>query len=113
MTNLNTLLTKLSDIKFKTVEEMHKEYKKKVDSTFDLLEFKPHPMGLGVRATYPIGNQDNKTFEISVVGGDAFYGDGKKTFEVGICLGRSVVVAGWKTKEEVAEIIDLLKDFTY
>lgn len=113
MTNINTLLTKLSDIKFKTVEEMHEEYKKKVDSTFDLLKFKTHPMGHGVRATYPIGDQEGKRFEISVVGGDAFYGDGEKTFEVGICLGRSVAVAGWKTKEEVAEIIDLLKDFTY
>ncbi|MGB0593379.1 MAG: hypothetical protein ACPGIF_03880 [Flavobacteriales bacterium] len=113
MTNLNTLLTKLSDIKFKTVEEMHEEYKKGVDNTFDLLKFKPHPTGIGVRATYLIGNDEDKGLLISVVGGDAFYGDGEKTFEVGICLGGSVAVAGWKTKEEVAEIIDLLKDFNH
>ena len=113
MTNMKTLQTKLSDIKLKSVEEVHEEYKKKVNSTFDLLEFDTHPMGLGVRATYLIGDNKDKGLEISVVGGDAFYGDGERTFEVGICLGGSVVVAGWKTKEEVAEIIDMLKDFDH
>jgi CO dehydrogenase/acetyl-CoA synthase beta subunit len=78
--------------------------------TFDDLVFKPHPIGRGcVLATLDLGND----IEVSVVGGEGMYGDGKKTFEVAgfyKTLGKFVPmpdgddVSGWNSKEEVTKI---------
>jgi hypothetical protein len=110
MSNLDKVMKKVLDIDIKSIQELDKEMNQKIKDTFDLLEFKTHPCGSGVRATYAVGDED-KGLIISVVGGDNFYGDGKESFEVGICLGGSVAVAGWKTKQEVADLIEMLSDF--
>ena len=110
MTKFNEVINKVLDIDVKSIEQLDKEMEEKVKDTFDSLEFKTHPRGNGVRATYAVGDED-KGLIISVVGGDNFYGDGKKSFEVGLCLGNSVAVAGWKTKQEVADLIEMLSDF--
>ena len=79
--------------------------------TFDNLEFKPHPNGLGGKiAQMELGNG----YKISVVGGGrGLYGDGETTFEVAmfdrvgemITLGENDQVLGWQTKDQVNEII--------
>ncbi len=111
MSNLDKVMKKVLDIDIKSIQELDKEMNQKIKDNFDLLEFKTHPCGSGVRATYPIDKDNDKGLLISVVGGDNFYGDGKASFEVGICLGGSVAVAGWKSKYEVAALIDMLSDF--
>ena len=84
--------------------------------TFDDLVFKPHKAGRGaVQATLDLGND----IEVSVVGGDGMYGNGKTTFEVAgwyKTLGNIVPmpngdnVSGWNTKEEVTKIINYLEN---
>jgi hypothetical protein len=49
--------------------------------TFKELEFNPHrvdPTVIQARAYFPNG------YELSIIGGDSFYGNGKDTFEVAI-----------------------------
>jgi hypothetical protein len=84
--------------------------------TFDDLVFKPRPIGRGaVQAKLDLGND----IEVSVVGGDGFYGNGKTSFEVAAfykTLGKFVEfpdgdnVSGWNTKEEVTKIINYLEN---
>jgi hypothetical protein len=84
--------------------------------TFDDLVFKPHSMGRGaVQAKLDLGND----IEVSVVGGDGLYGNGKTSFEVAafyITLGKFVPmedgndVSGWNSKEEVTKIINRLEN---
>ena len=84
--------------------------------TFDDLLFKEHAVGRGaVQATLDLGND----IEVSVVGGDGMYGNGKTTFEVAgwyKTLGNIVPmpngdnVSGWNTKEEVTKIINYLEN---
>ena len=84
--------------------------------TFDDLEFKPHPIGRGaVQARLDLGND----IEVSVVGGNGLYGNGKTSFEVAAfykTLGKFVEfpdgdnVSGWNTKEEVTKIINYLEN---
>jgi len=81
---------------------------------FEDLEFNPHPNGLGgVQAKHKLENG----VILSVVGGKFLYGDGVDTFEVGawidgsddwIKLGDNDNVTGWRTKEEVTDIIQQL-----
>jgi hypothetical protein len=83
--------------------------------TFDDLEFKPYPIRKGVQAKLDLGND----IEVSVVGGEGLYGNGKTTFEVAAfykTLGKFVEfpdgdnVSGWNTKEEVTKIINYLEN---
>ncbi len=84
--------------------------------TFDDLVFKEHAVGRGaVQATLDLGND----IEVSVVGGDGMYGNGKTTFEVAgwyKTLGKFVELpdgdetSGWNTKEEVTKIINYLEN---
>lgn len=84
--------------------------------TFDDLVFKPHPIGRGaVQAKLDLGND----IEISVVGGNGLYGNGKTTFEVAAfykTLGKFVPfeddenVSGWNSKEQVTKIINRLEN---
>ena len=84
--------------------------------TFDDLEFKPtFFIRNGIQAKLDLGND----IEVSVVGGDGVYGDGKTTFEVAAfykTLGKMVPfengdnVSGWNTKEEVTKIINKLEN---
>jgi hypothetical protein len=83
--------------------------------TFDDLVFKPHRLRKGVQATLDLGND----IEVSVVGGDGLYGNGKTTFEVAAfykTLNTFVEfpdgdnVSGWNTKEEVTKIINYLEN---
>jgi hypothetical protein len=84
--------------------------------TFDDLVFKPHTMGRGaVQAKLDLGND----IEVSVVGGDGLYGNGKTSFEVAgwyKTLGKFVPmedgndVSGWNSKEEVTKIINRLEN---
>jgi hypothetical protein len=83
--------------------------------TFDDLEFKPYPIRKGVQAKLDLGND----IEVSVVGGEGLYGNGKTTFEVAAyykTLGNFVEfpdgdnVSGWNTKEEVTKIINYLEN---
>jgi len=84
--------------------------------TFDDLVFKEHAVGRGaVQATLDLGND----IEVSVVGGDGMYGNGKTSFEVAgwyKTLGKIVPmpngdnVSGWNTKEEVTKIINYLEN---
>lgn len=84
--------------------------------TFDDLVFRPHKLGGNrVQATLDLGND----IELSVVGGDGLYGNGKTTFEVAAfykTLGKFVEFpdgnesTGWNTKEEVTEIINYLEN---
>ena len=79
--------------------------------TFNDLEFRPHPNGMGGKlAQMDLGNG----YKISVVGGSrGLYGDGKTTFEVAmfdrmgemIVLGENDQVLGWQTIDEINEII--------
>lgn len=79
--------------------------------TFNNLEFRPHPNGMGGKlAQMELGNG----YKISVVGGGrGLYGDGKTTFEVAmfdrvgdmIKLGNDDQVLGWQTIDEINEII--------
>jgi hypothetical protein len=79
--------------------------------TFSDLEFGPHPNGMGGKlAQMELGNG----YKISVVGGGrGLYGDGKTTFEVAmfdrmgemIMLSEDDQVLGWKTIDEVNEVI--------
>ena len=83
--------------------------------TFDDLVFKPHPIGKGaVQAKLDLGND----IEISVVGGNGLYGNGKTTFEVAAfykTLDKFVPfedgedVSGWNSKEQVTRIINRLE----
>ena len=83
--------------------------------TFDDLVFKPHVIRNGVQAKLDLGND----IEVSVVGGDGLYGNGKTSFEVAafyITLGKFVPmedgndVSGWNSKEEVTKIINRLEN---
>jgi hypothetical protein len=84
--------------------------------TFDDLVFKPHVIGRGaVQARLDLGND----IEVSVVGGNGLYGNGKTTFEVAAfykTLGKFVPmpggedVSGYNSKEEVTEIINYLQN---
>jgi len=83
--------------------------------TFDDLEFKPYPIRKGVQSKLDLGND----IEVSVVGGEGLYGNGKTTFEVAAhykTLGKFVEfpdgdnVSGWNTKEEVTKIINYLEN---
>ena len=84
--------------------------------TFDDLVFKPRPIGRGaVQAKLDLGND----IEVSVVGGDGLYGDGKHTFEVAAFYKtiKSFVpmpdgddVSGWNTEEDVTRIINYLEN---
>jgi len=84
--------------------------------TFDDLVFKPHPIGKGaVQAKLDLGND----IEISVVGGNGLYGNGKTTFEVAAfykTLDKFVPfedgedVSGWNSKEQVTKIINRLEN---
>lgn len=84
--------------------------------TFDDLVFRPHKLGGNrVQATLDLGND----IELSVVGGDGLYGNGKTTFEVAAfykTLGKFVPmpdgddVSGWNRKEEVTKIINYLEN---
>lgn len=84
--------------------------------TFDDLDFRPHPIGRGaVQARLDLGND----IEISVVGGDGLYGDGKTTFEVAAFyktlntfapMPDGSDVSGWNTEEQVTEIINYFEN---
>jgi hypothetical protein len=84
--------------------------------TFDDLVFRPHAIGRGaVQATLDLGND----IEVSVVGGNGLYGNGKTTFEVAAfykTLGKFVEfpdgenTSGWNSKEEVTKIINYLEN---
>jgi hypothetical protein len=84
--------------------------------TFDDLVFKPHPIGRGaVQARLDLGND----IEVSVVGGNGLYGNGKTSFEVAAfykTLNKFVEfpdgenTSGWNTKEEVTKIINYLEN---
>ena len=83
--------------------------------TFDDLEFKPYPIRKGVQAKLDLGND----IEVSVVGGEGVYGNGKTSFEVAAfykTLGKFVEfpdgdeTSGWNTKEEVTKIINYLEN---
>jgi hypothetical protein len=83
--------------------------------TFDDLVFKPHLLRKGVQAKLDLGND----IEVSVVGGEGLYGNGKTTFEVAAfykTLGKFVEfpdgdnVSGWNSKEEVTKIINYLEN---
>jgi hypothetical protein len=84
--------------------------------TFDDLVFKPHAIGRGaVQARLDLGND----IEVSVVGGNGLYGNGKTSFEVAALyktLGKFVPmpdgddVSGWNSKEQVTKIINYLEN---
>jgi hypothetical protein len=84
--------------------------------TFDDLVFKPHAIGRGaVQARLDLGND----IEVSVVGGNGLYGNGKTSFEVAAfykTLGKFVPmpdgedVSGWNSKEQVTELINYLEN---
>lgn len=84
--------------------------------TFDDLVFKPHVLGGNrVQSRLDLGND----IEVSVVGGDGLYGNGKTTFEVAAfykTLNKFVPmpdgddVSGWNSKEEVTELINYLEN---
>lgn len=84
--------------------------------TFDDLVFKPHPIGRGaVQAKLDLGND----IEVSVVGGDGLYGNGKTTFEVA-ALSKTLKtfmpmpdgenVSRWNSKENVTKIINYFEN---
>lgn len=84
--------------------------------TFDDLVFKPHVLG-GNRVQSRLDLEND--IEVSVVGGDGLYGDGKTTFEVAAfykTLNKFVPmpdgdeVSGWNSKEEVTELINYLEN---
>lgn len=84
--------------------------------TFDDLVFKPHAIGRGaVQARLDLGND----IEVSVVGGNGLYGNGKTTFEVAafyktlrkfVPMPDGDDVSGWNSKEQVTEIINYLEN---
>jgi hypothetical protein len=84
--------------------------------TFDDLEFKPHPIGRGaVQARLDLGND----IEVSVVGGNGLYGNGKTSFEVAafyktlrkfVPMPDGDDVSGWNSKEQVTELINYLEN---
>jgi hypothetical protein len=84
--------------------------------TFDDLVFKPHAIGRGaVQARLDLGND----IEVSVVGGNGLYGNGKTTFEVAafyktlrkfVPMPGGDDVSGWNSKEQVTEIINYLEN---
>lgn len=84
--------------------------------TFDDLVFKPHPLGGNhVQARLDLDND----IEVSVVGGDNLYGNGKTSFEVAAfykTLGKFVPmpdgddISGWNSKEEVTKLINYLEN---
>ena len=84
--------------------------------TFKDLVFEPHSLGGNrVMATLDLGND----IQVSVVGGDGMYGNGKTSFEVAAwykTLNKMVPfeggddVSGWNSKEEVTEIINRLEN---
>jgi hypothetical protein len=85
--------------------------------TFDDLVFKPHGLGGNrVQAKLDLGND----IEVSVVGGDGLYGNGKTTFEVAgfyKTLNKLVPlpddedgIAAWCSKQYVTEIINYLEN---
>jgi hypothetical protein len=84
--------------------------------TFDDLVFKPHHIGGGaVQAKLDLGND----IEVSVVGGNGLYGDGKTSFEVAafyktlrkfVPMPDGEDVSGYNSKEEVTELINYLEN---
>ena len=92
---------------------------KKEIKTFDDLVFKPHANKLegAVQAQHDLPNG----ITISVVGGQGLYGNGQSTFEIAawrtkdfdwLRLSEHDDVLGWRSKEEVTEIIQkLLMDY--
>jgi hypothetical protein len=76
-------------------------------TSFDDLNFQPHPVGQGIQALLKLPNE----IVLSVVGGPYFYGDGEETFEMAafdqagnfIQLDEYDDVAGHLSKEEVEE----------
>ena len=83
--------------------------------TFDDLVFKPYRIRNGVQATLDLGND----IEVSVVGGEGLYGNGKTTFEVAgwyktikqfVPMPDGDNISGWNTKEEVTKIINYLEN---
>jgi hypothetical protein len=84
--------------------------------TFDDLVFKPHVLG-GNRVQAKLDLEND--IEVSVVGGDGLYGNGKTTFEVAAfykTLNKFVPmpdgddVSGWNSKEEITELINYLEN---
>jgi hypothetical protein len=84
-------------------------------NSFDDLVFKPHPnkMEGAVVAQHTFPND----ITISVVGGQSLYGDGINSFEVAawhkeghewLRLSEHDEVVGWRSKEDVTEIIQKL-----
>jgi hypothetical protein len=84
--------------------------------TFDDLVFKPHPIGRGtVQARLDLGND----IEVSVVGGNGLYGNGKTSFEVAafyktlrkfVPMPDGENVSGWNSKVAVTKIINRLEN---
>jgi hypothetical protein len=83
--------------------------------TFKELDFKRHPNGID-GCVFARKTLDNNTV-VSIIGGSGFYGDGVDLFEIAawkegskdyIKLSEHEDVAGWKTKEEIIEIIEML-----
>lgn len=84
--------------------------------TFDDLVFKTHKLGDNrVQATLDLGND----IEISVVGGDGLYGNGKTSFEVAawsktlrtfMPMPDGDEVSGWNNKEQVTKIINYFEN---
>ena len=102
--------------------------------TFDDLVFKPHPHAVHLKETY--GSQPNidpyieerfsgvqsrmefpNGYEVSVLCGVQFYSNGHDTYEVGVFYrGMDTQffptgsVAGWKTRDEVTEIMKRVQE---
>jgi hypothetical protein len=84
--------------------------------TFDDLVFEPHPIGRGaVQARLDLGND----IEVSVVGGNGLYGNGKTSFEVAafyktlrkfVPMPDGENVSGWNSKVAVTKIINRLEN---
>ena len=84
--------------------------------TFDDLVFKPHPIGRGaLQARLDLGND----IEVSVVGGNGLYGNGKTSFEVAafyktlrkfVPMPDGENVSGWNSKVAVTKIINRLEN---
>ena len=84
--------------------------------TFDDLVFRPHALGRGaVQARLDLGND----IEVSVVGGNGLYGNGKTSFEVAafyktlrkfVPMPDGDDVSGWNSKEQVTELINYLEN---
>jgi hypothetical protein len=84
--------------------------------TFDDLVFRPHAIGRGaVQAKLDLGND----IEVSVVGGNGLYGNGKTSFEVAafyktlrkfVPMPDGEDVSGYNSKEQVTKLINYLEN---